>query len=76
MWGTLAAAGMAEAAASAARAKSILVIRSPVEMVEPKASPRVEAGTNMSDRAPESGIADPFDNDGGKEETWDLNAAN
>ena len=30
---------------------------------------------NMSDRAPESGFVDPFDDHRGKEETWDLNAA-
>jgi hypothetical protein len=29
----------------------------------------------MSDHAPESGFVDPFDDDRGKEETWDLNAA-
>jgi hypothetical protein len=30
----------------------------------------------MSGRAPESGFADPFDDDRGKAEAWDFNAAN
>ncbi len=30
---------------------------------------------NMSDDAPQSGSVDPFDDDLGKEETWNLNSA-
>jgi hypothetical protein len=29
----------------------------------------------VADRAPESGFVDPFDDDHGKQESWDLNAA-